>query len=267
MQIIRSIIVEDDPNDSRTLTELLENEERKTEIVSVCTNTPDAYRDIVRFKPDLVFLDIDLGAGESGFDLLKKFEFPEFAVIFTTQHSNYTNAVRAIKACAIHFLAKPLYGPDVKEALDLYEKNKKNNIAQLRTLKENLEGSDPSKKALWISNTEGKTKIEHQNIIYCESQNSYTHFHLVTPIGRKSLFTSAKSIKEWEKDLENTSIRRVHNQYLANLSYFVKYKPKLNGATLYLKNGIAIPVSKSRKEQVRQLLRLPPSGDNNPESG
>lgn len=53
------------------------------------------------FKPEIVFLDVEMGDG-TGFDLLNKIPHPTFQLIFTTAHNKY--AVQAFKCSAIDYL-------------------------------------------------------------------------------------------------------------------------------------------------------------------
>ena len=74
-----------------------------------------AARDLLRRTgADIVFLDIELGPGQSGFDLLKE-EFAGLRVVFTTVHRDY--AVEAFQVGAADYLVKPVTEPALLRAL------------------------------------------------------------------------------------------------------------------------------------------------------
>jgi two-component system LytT family response regulator len=254
--MISVIIVEDDPRDSNNLLELLGKTTTEVSVLAVCTTVEAAYASILKLKPDLIFLDIDLGKGETGFDLLHKFDKPDFAVVFTTNHTSTNNTICAIRACALDFRPKPLIQADLDDALKLYHENVVHENGPLRSLHHNLKSANNLVEEIWISGTEGKTRIELKNILYCESDNSYTIFHLATPQTRLKKLTSSVSIKDWENSLESSDICRVHNCYLVNLRHISKYSAKWNGALLTLNNGQEITVSKSRKDNLKKRLKL-----------
>lgn len=254
--MIRAIIVEDDPKHYKTLTQKLQEAQEEVSVEAVAGNVSDAEKAIRKHQPDLIFLDIDLEAGDNGFDLLRRFDKPDFAVIFTTQHNSTDNAIAAIRACALDFLPKPVELPDLNNALARY--NPSDSVQQVQTLKNNI-GSNYNEwvKAIWLSGTEGRTRIKADNIIYCKSNNTYTAFHLSHPVEKKTLHTSSQPIKHWEHSLLHSDIMRVHNEYLVNLSGVEKYKSRMSGsASLMLSGGIEIPVSKSRKNDVKSRLDL-----------
>ncbi len=253
--MINAIIVENEPHHSNYLRELLTGSDKKVNLLTVCTSIADAMDAINTLKPELLFLDIDLDDGENGFDLLRKFEQPEFAVIFTTQHNTTHNAISAIRACALDFLPKPLSASELNEALQRY--NKADNVAQTRSLKTNIESASGQVQFIWIKSTEDKTRLTVSDILYAESNNVWTSFYLINSVNRKTIFTSSQSIKEWERNLSQSDIVRVHNEYLVNLMHVNKYSSKISGsAELTLRSGVKIPVSKSRKNDVKALLKL-----------
>ena len=67
------------------------------------------------FKPDLLFLDVELGDG-TGIDLLNKLEEVSFPVIFITAHDKY--AVDAFRLSALDFLLKPIEPEELVEAVE-----------------------------------------------------------------------------------------------------------------------------------------------------
>ena len=72
METIKAIIVDDEPNAKKALRGLLSENFPEVEILADCSDVPEAVKTINKYKPDLVFLDIDM-PGYSGFELLDFF--------------------------------------------------------------------------------------------------------------------------------------------------------------------------------------------------
>lgn len=87
---------------------------------------------IANEKPDILFLDIDLGDG-SGFDLLQEIkEEKNIQVIFVTAHNKY--ALKALKASAVDYLLKPVKPSELIAAM-----NKVKNYLKQYQLQDQIE--------------------------------------------------------------------------------------------------------------------------------
>jgi len=255
MDKINAIIVEDDPFHQENLVQLLKEIEPDLTILGLYTNVNDAYSAIQSKNPQLVFLDIDLDYGETGFDLLQKFENPGFAVIFTTQHNSQNMIVRALRASAADYLTKPIIPGELKNAIgkSIIDFTK----IQLLAIKSNTLKPDMQITSICISSTEGKLLIPVSIILYAESNNVYTNFFLEKPIANKSRILSSESIKFWESTLKNSSVLRIHNEYLLNTIFIKSFSKKLSGGgDVKLINGLKLPVSKSRLIDLKSRISL-----------
>ncbi|MDZ7262291.1 MAG: response regulator, partial [candidate division KSB1 bacterium] len=73
-------------------------------VVGEAATIEEAIHLIDKFKPDVLFLDIQLSDG-SGFDLLNQVE-PNFKVVFVSAYDQYREEARKFKAEA--YLMKPI---------------------------------------------------------------------------------------------------------------------------------------------------------------
>jgi two-component system LytT family response regulator len=250
---LKIVIVENDPKHASALHAKLNRLQVPVEIMGTCTNVNDAFQCISNFKPHLVFLDIELDFGENGFDLVKRFNNPDFSVIFTTQFNTTNNTISAIRVCAFDFLPKPVNMDELEQAVKRY--NRQDGILQTNTFKNNIESTDQRLKAIVISTTEGKTIIDVDNILFAQSSGAYTKFTLAKPVQAKLWHQTSRNIKTWEADLLNSDIVRSHREWLFNLKHFERIKNTIvGGATIILTNGVKIPVSKSRKKDVFERI-------------
>ena len=255
MTSISVLIVEDDPIHQASISGLLATVNHKVKICGLCSNIEDAYKVVNLHTPDVVFLDIDLDFGQSGFDLLLKYEQLPFAVVFATHHTSREMAIQALRASAVDYLTKPFTLIEVELALERAIKELQREAIQ--TLRDNLTNKEKKISSICISSLEGKIHLKVENIVFAESDNVYTRFHLNNPIERnKSVILSSESIKYWEQILSNSDIIRIHNEFLVNISFIEKLTRKLSGVgEARLHNDKILPVSRSRFQAVKSRLK------------
>ena len=104
-QNIKSIIVDDEANGRENINILLEEFCPEIEIVGIASNLREAENLIKGKRPQLVFLDIQLGA-ETAFTLLSRLDSINFEIIFVTAHDHF--ALRAFEFMAVDYLLKPI---------------------------------------------------------------------------------------------------------------------------------------------------------------
>jgi two-component system LytT family response regulator len=103
-QVLRTIIVDDEPLARQRLRDLLGGE-ANVEIIGECNDGPSAVEAIRKLQPDLVFLDVQM-PGLDGFEVLEALDSENLpAVIFSTAHDSH--AIRAFEVNAIDYLYKP----------------------------------------------------------------------------------------------------------------------------------------------------------------
>ena len=106
---IRTIVVEDERLPRLSLLAKLEDYAYAIEIVDTCDSYDAARESILRLRPDLLFLDIQL-QGHDSVGLLNELKqtitLPY--VIFTTAYSDRNYLMGAIKLSAVDYLLKPI---------------------------------------------------------------------------------------------------------------------------------------------------------------
>ncbi len=131
---MQAIIIEDEILTAQRLTKLVE-EHSDIKVIENLHSVKSAVTWLsMHSKPDIIFLDIQLGDG-SGFDVLESIgEFP--FVIFTTAFDQY--AIEAFKYNSVDYLLKPVKVEDLTRAIDKYRKIKQSQdlpdiISKLKT--------------------------------------------------------------------------------------------------------------------------------------
>lgn len=244
---IKTIIIDDEPHCADRLLRLLRQNEI-VNVVAVASAVEEGVELVNRLRPDLIFLDVQLG-NRTGFDLLQCVSFRDFEIIFTTAYENY--ALRAIKSSAIDYLLKPIDEDDLALALQKLQEqlSKKMTAARLDTLLHNIGQKQDIHKKIVLPTIHGFELLNVADIIRCESSVNYTTLFL----NDKRKFVVAKTLKEFEVILGDFQFFRVHNSHLINLEYIQKYQ-KGNGGTVILNDGSEIAVSTRRKEDFLKRL-------------
>lgn len=117
MNSIRTIIVDDERYACERLRKLLAPFSQ-IQIVDCVTNCQEALSSILNLKPELVFLDVELGNNVSAFDLMKKIESTAYHpyIIIVTGHSQYS--IKAIKYKVFDYIMKPVDIDELEDTID-----------------------------------------------------------------------------------------------------------------------------------------------------
>src|SRR3981189_1863006 len=112
---VRTIIV-DDEGLSRRGVEIRLRTAPDFEILAQCASGREALAAISSYKPDLVFLDIQM-PGMSGFEVLAHIPHESLPVlVFVTAYDHY--AIQAFEARAVDYLLKPIDDARFQTALE-----------------------------------------------------------------------------------------------------------------------------------------------------
>ena len=245
--MIRCVIVEDEEMARKVLKSLLA---QYCSDVMVCAEADDIVSGqemIEAFRPDLVFLDIEMPGG-SGFKLLNNIKDIDFEVVFITAYEQF--AIKAIRHDALDYLLKPV---DPKELIAAVEKVKETKYKktlkkQSDTLLKNIDPEQLVVKKISVSTSDKIHLIEVDDIIRCESDNYYT---IIFFKDGTSLMVS-KTLKEMEQKLEEFDFVRTHKSHLVNIHYIMNFiKDEM---VVMMTDGIKVPVSKRKKEKIMEVI-------------
>jgi two-component system LytT family response regulator len=241
------IIIDDEPSVRNSISSILTNEYPGINIITMAESVEEGYKAILKNRPNLLFLDVELPDG-TGFDLLRRFEEIDFKVIFITAHQEY--ALSAIKVSALDFILKPFDSDDIRLAVQKAREtiDRESERLKLQALAENLQTRKVLKRIV-LHTAENLHLINICDIIRAEADSNYTRFS----ISDGSKIMVSRTIKEFDNLLSGSGLIRVHQSHLVNI-LFVDRFVKRDGGYLQLKDGTKIPVSQSMKKQVLQSL-------------
>ena len=243
------VIIDDEQNNILNLQLLLQKHCSDVEILATAMNANEGEIIIKQHKPDIVFLDIQM-PGRNGFQLLKALSKLDFEVIFVTAYDQY--GIQAVKFAALDYLLKPIKTEELQAAVNKAEEKslaKKQN-AQLQNLIHILKhNSSKEEQRIALPSAKETRFVKTGSIIRCESLNNYTTFY----IDSDEKVLVSKPIYEYEELLKEYGFIRCHQSHLINKK-FVKSWMKKDGDYLLLEDGTQVPVSRQKKDSVKQLL-------------
>jgi two-component system LytT family response regulator len=245
---IKSIIVDDEKHGRENLAGILKQYCPEVTLLGEANSVDAAISLIHQHKPDLVFLDIEMPKA-NGFQLLEHFKDFNFEVIFVTAYGNY--AIKAIRFSAADYILKPINYKELKTAVEKVAnriQQKQENL-RMKQLMYNL--GQPANPRIGLPTGERIEFVEVNKIIRCQGEGNYSHIYFEE---NKHLLV-AKTLVEFEDLLQEYSFIRVHKTHLVNLKHVAAYL-KTDGGTLQLSNGDKVAVSRRRKEEVQNRLKM-----------
>lgn len=244
-----AVIIDNEANIRAALIKLLEVYCPAIELLGEANGCASGKELMDRLSPDLIFLDVEMDDG-TGVDLIKA--NPDIAghVIFITAHDKY--AIDAFKCSALDFLLKPI---DPEELIRSVEKARlqRNDInlqARIEVLESHLSGKNNQNAKIVLSDSESMHLVELNDILWCTAEGSYTRFVLVN--GEEILVS--KNLKSYEEYMNDSSFIRIHHSFLVNIHHIKRFE-RSEGGSLIMANGVTLPVSVRKKDNLMQVLK------------
>lgn len=246
--IMKAILVDDEAGARNTLKKILAEVAPEIKVAGEANNIETAYQACLDIRPDIVFLDVEMGS-EKGFSLLEKADLPPFKVIFVTAHEKYS--LQAIRFSALDYLLKPIDPDELKIAVSkaVIAIDKDDVSKRLNTLIHNLYHIEKAQKKLVLKTFDQIHIIDVKDIVQCISDKNYTVFVMADGV---KLMVS-KNLGEYEDMLADYGFFRIHHSHLVNIDFIGRYDKK-NGGVLMLKDNSQVPVSLRKKNILLKIF-------------
>jgi len=242
---MKAIIVDDEAKSRKTLITSINKYTPEVEVVADAASVVEALKKIKEFRPDILFLDVQLPDG-SGFDILELLPNLNFKIIFISAYDKY--AIDAFKFSAIDYLLKPVEPELLIKAIE--KSAKEDRLESLEGKLNVLLSNRKQVEKIALPSTNGLELVKVKDIVYCQADSNYTVFHLND--GQQIMVS--RSLKEYDDILSPLGFYRIHQSYLIKLSYVKKYI-KGEGGSVILENGKELDVSRRRKEGFIAAIR------------
>lgn len=269
MKQFKTIAV-DDEKKARDGIRVLLKKDREIDLVAICENGMVAIDAIKQFRPEILFLDIQMPE-INGFEVLNSLPADIMpAVIFTTAYDQY--ALKAFEIHAIDYLLKPFTDERFYHALE----RAKDHIdsAALQGIQENLtqllksyvksQAENPQASLIQGSPAEGSPLadrlvikssgkvyfLEFDEILSIEAQDYFVK--IVTP---NAQYMVRERLKNMAARLPENIFLRVHRSTIVNIRAIRSLEPFFNGDFyLTLANGKQIKGSRNYRKPLDALL-------------
>lgn len=243
---IRTLIVEDDEVNITLLKLLIKKYCQDISIVGEAKNSSEFIDMLLRLKPEILLLDIDLGEQKNTLEILNDIGEINCQIIITSSHKNY--ALKAINQYHVAaYIIKPIKITNLTKAIC----SAKKNIIKERTLLNNLESPEIAQNIIGIPTSTSIDLIDIKDIMFLEADGKYTVFHLKD---NKTKVVS-KNIGYYEKLLPPHLFFRIHHKYIVNLKK-VSTISRSDGNYCLLNNGKSLSIANRRREGLRKLLHI-----------
>ena len=244
---MQKIIIIDDEPLARGLVQEYLQAHVNLEVVAQCGDGFEGVKAIVKHKPDLIFLDIQMPK-INGFEMLELLdEMP--SVIFTTALDEYS--IKAFESNAIDYLLKPFSKDRFDAALEKWESKKINNPQkELQSVLENSNKQPDEKNRIVVKNGSDIRIVPVNDVFYIEAYDDY-----VKIFTKDTYFLKKKTMNYYEEVLDSSVFFRTHRSYIINLQQLTKIEPlEKNTYVALLKNGKKIPLSRSGYSKLKEVL-------------
>ncbi|MCM3398633.1 MULTISPECIES: LytR/AlgR family response regulator transcription factor [Oceanobacillus] len=241
-QLIRALVVDDEPHNRKELKHLLGNFPH-LQVIEEAESGETAIMKTIQHQPDVVFLDVEMPK-MSGMETAKAIKELKKAplVVFATAYPQF--AAEAFRYNAVDYLLKPYDEEQLQETIERIEKKLGATIE-----------ADTGKQAgkLAVEADGDIFYVEPEDILYMSRSDKRTK--LVTKSGE---FETKIALKDLETRLLTYGFFRIHKSFLVNLEYITRLTPWFNGAYHLQLEGSddTLSVSRNYVKALRSRLEI-----------
>ena len=256
MNAIRVLIVDDEPLARDTIRLLVESH-AEIEVVGECADGAEAVEAIREFRPDLVFLDIQMPV-KNGFDVIEEIGSERMPVtIFATAFDEY--ALRAFDAAALDYLLKPFDDERFEQALDrarraISSRNQASLRDQFDTLLDRLaqtgQAENKTVDRILVKDRDSVRFLNTLDIEWIEAAGDYVSLHAA---GKSHLIR--ETMTSMEGKLDPRRFVRIHRSTIVNLDFVAELKSYFHGDYIvYMTSGKELRLSRRYWDKVQSAI-------------
>lgn len=253
MKRTRLIIVDDEPNARERLVELAA-QDATLEVVTECRNGNEAVQAILKHKPDLVLLDVQMPQ-MNGFEVVRRIGANRMPItIFVTAYDNY--ALKAFEVSAVDYLLKPYddtrFHAAIAKAKKLLAMNTSDKLTGrlMDLMRDHLHEQSDFIESFTIRD-KGRDQVVHvDDIIFLRAEGNYLCLQL-----KERNFLYRMTTNAVETELDPARFLRIHRSYIVNTLHVRSTRYSGNNEFIFtMANGERIISGRSYKEQIAKAL-------------
>jgi DNA-binding LytR/AlgR family response regulator len=238
MEKYNVLIVEDDPEISESLKDMLEILDHH--VVGIAEDYDETIEMVNSHTVDVALLDIQLKGDKSGIDVAEKLKSDyKIPFIFTTAYADKETIQKASRHSPYGYIVKPYGMKDISAGIEVAIQNHNN-------LKAHEDSAVFNSESLFIKANSKILRINIKDILYVEAKGDYAIFKT----DDKGYIVST-TFKNVENKLDPNQFVKVHRSYIVNLEKVVDIEEN----NLLIKEQV-IPISRSQKQNLLNKLNL-----------
>lgn len=199
MSSIRRALIVDDEGDARTKLRKLLAAHPEVEVVGEADSVADAITQFQAYRPDLIFLDVQMPKRD-GFSLLPELQ-PVPDIIFTTAYDTF--AVKAFEVNAMDYLMKPINPERLELALMRLKRPSKRKVLPFA-----------KDMPIFLYTDRATRVVTPKEITYIEAARNHTVIHLVAHKPMMML----RRISEWNRILPGEIFLKLDRSHIINFA-------------------------------------------------
>jgi two-component system LytT family response regulator len=248
---LKAILIDDEKSSLQSLSYELKAYCPEVEVVAAIKDPGEGLTYLLKTPPDVLFLDIEM-PGMNAFELLQQIPEIDFDVIFVTAYDQF--AIKAFDFNATDYLLKPVRKEKLIQAVQKVQDRHEHKFdrTELEALIQNIRVQTRSGlEHIALPTSDGFSMVHINDISHLQADSNYTWVYLANE--KKHLI--AKTLKDMESMLEFPQYFRAHKSHLVNLNHVDRYV-RGQGGYLVLKDGTQIPVARTQKSDLMQMLKM-----------
>ena len=251
----RVIIADDEPL-ARARLRMLLAEESWLDVIAECSDGPSTITAIEKFRPDLVFLDVQM-PGSSGFDVIQSVGAGRMPfVIFVTAFDRY--ALRAFDVHALDYLLKPFDRDRFRDALtrarERIERSSNGDLERrLLAIVNDLKPAPQPLERFVIKSGGRVFFLRAEDIEWIEAAGNYVKLH----VGAET-HVFRETMNSLEARLNPSVFFRIHRSHIVNIERVRELQPWFNGEyVVFLTSGARLTLSRGYREKLQDRIGRP----------
>jgi two-component system LytT family response regulator len=233
---LKALLVDDEKLAREFLARMLWKNESIQECVA-CRSAAEARERIKQFRPDILFLDIEMPEG-SGFQLLDMLHSEELPiVVFTTAFAQFASRAFDVQAC--DYLLKPFDEDRLSLAIDRAKEALRNHSRSARTANK-----------ITLPLGDRTVRLAAHEIDWMFAEDNYVRIHC----GKENLLVRS-TLSKLERDFRSEVLLRVHRSCIVNINRVKEVQRDRNHQySIILGDGTAVKCSRRYKRRLRMAL-------------
>ena len=241
--MIKVIVIDDEASGRKLIIEYLAFYPELV-LVGEANNGVDAVRLINEYKPDLIFLDVQM-PGMNGFEILPHLEeIPR--IIFSTAYDQF--ALKAFEVHALDYLLKPYTQTRFRQAVERIKVSAIVNNLQPLAEKLIMEQAQYPERILVNANKKLIT-VSVGDIVWIEAYGDYSKLYTLHHI-----FVSNFGISALSEKLNPANFIRVHRSSIINLNFVKEVNRHPGSYDILMQTDAKVTVSRGYMDNLRKLI-------------